>query len=97
MHIIYSDDTHAHESEPHWRAENEYKEDNQIVIYMDIISAVDMTVAFEDTNDAREAQLRCHFVKQGVQDARNATMTRILPKKVLLRKIQYRLTEMDIY
>jgi hypothetical protein len=71
---------------------------------MDNISAVDMSINFKDTKNARHTMRRFHVVKQGVQDEWQTLvwisnksmvadgMTKVLAKKELLHKIQYMLT-----
>ena len=82
-------------------------EDKPIHIYMDNRSAVDMSITFKDTKNSRHIRRRFHFVKQGVEDEWHLLvwlsnvamvadgMTKVLPKKDLLHKVQYMLTSID--
>jgi hypothetical protein len=46
------------------KVEGESKEDKPDDIYMDNISAVDMSITFKETKNARQITSRLHFVKQ---------------------------------
>ena len=80
-------------------------EDLPIDIFMDNRSAVDMSVTFKDTKNARHIRRRFHFVKQG-QDTKwhkltwisnlfmlADVMTKILTRKSLEDQLQWFMTK----
>ena len=81
------------------------KDDLPVDILMDKKSAVDMSVYFKDTKNARHIRRRFHFVKQGVDPSWNKlkwignqymgadVMTNILCKKPLEDQTQWFMTK----
>ena len=80
------------------------KDDLPVDIFMDNKSAVDMSVSFKDTKNARHIRRRFHFVKQGVEQLWHKlkwisnqfmvadVMTKILCKKPLEDQTQWFMT-----
>ena len=69
------------------------EDDKPVDIFMDNRSAVDMSISFKDTKNARHIRRRFHFVKQGVEQSwhkltwiRNEFMVVDMKTKILSKK-----------